>query len=579
MKVVFGVSVVFFIAAVGIATFLLSGGGVTISSDRVDIAFEGPVSISGGDDMDLMVSITNNNSQTLERSNIVITYPPGFHAVNDVTGEELTREYRSLGSIAPGETKEELIQGVVFGSEDDEKSVGIAMEYRVPNSNATFIKEVSHAIRIDSAPIGMTLSTLDEVNNGQEVDIGIAVVSNTDVLLEDVAVILEYPFGFEPVAAEPEPSYGNTVWYVGDIPSGGDVSILIRGIVRGEHNDERTIRARVGMIDSAEDEELSVMYNQSQTTIAVRDLFLGMQLALEGEVKDSYVIAPEKAVRGTLSYRNNTTVPLRDVVIELTFSGDMIDKYAVDAKDGFYDSKKGTILWSADTYKALEEIEPGESGTFAFDFASKALVDVSGTSIRNPETVLSVDVSGIREAEGDVMESHSDAIVRTVRVFSDMRIAARGLHSIGPFANSGPIPPTPEEETTYTIALSAVNSSNDLRNTTVSGKLPVGVEWKGVINPSYADIAYNAANRTVTWSIGSLEGGAGVEEAGPEAAFQVGLTPSVTQVGSRPVLFSDIVMRAYDAFTDTTISVSHSDVNTDLSSDPGVGVIGGAVKE
>ncbi|MBC8464885.1 MAG: hypothetical protein H8D63_00720 [Parcubacteria group bacterium] len=580
IKGVFGVSVVFFIISVGLAAYMLSGGGVTISSDRVDIAFEGPVSVSGGDDMDIIVSITNNNSQILEQSNIVITYPPGFYVRDNVTGDELTREYRSLGSIAPGETKEELIQGVVFGSEDEEKTVSIAMEYRVPRSNATFIKEALHAIRIDSAPIGITLSTLDEVNNGQEVDIGVEIASNTDVLLEDVAVILEYPFGFEPVAADPEPSQGNNVWYVGDIPSGEDASILIRGVVRGEHNDERTVRARVGMIDSAKTtEELSVVYNESKTTIAVRDFFLGVQLALDGEVKDTYVVAPEKTVRGTLSYRNNTTVPLRNVVIELVFSGSVIDKYAVDASDGFYDSRKGTILWSADTFDELEEIEPGESGTFTFDFASKMLVDVSGTSIRNPETALSVNVRGIREAEGDVMESHSGAIVRTVRVYSDMRIATRGLYSTGPFANTGPMPPKAEEETTYTIALSVVNSSNDLRNTTISGILPIGVEWKGVIDPSYADITYNATNRTVTWTIGSLEAGAGVETAGPEAMFQVGLTPSITQVGSRPVLFSDIVMSAYDAFTDTNISTSHADITTDLRSDPNIGADDAAVRE
>lgn len=579
IKGVFGVSVVFFIVSVGIAAYLLSGGNMTISSDRVDIAFEGPVSVGGGDDMDIVLSITNNNTQVLEGSNIVITYPPGFYVLDDVTGDELTREYRSLGSIAPGETKEELIQGVVFGSEDDEKNVKIAMEYRVPNSNATFIKEASYAIRIDSAPISITLSTLDEVNTGQEVDIGVDIVSNTDVLLEDMAIILEYPFGFEPVAADPEPTHGTTVWHVGDIPSGADAGILIRGIVRGEHNDERTIRAQVGTIDLLDDERLAVVYNEDKTTIAVRDLFLGMQLAIQEEVKDTHVIVPEETVRGVVSYRNNTSVPLRDVVIKLTFTGGGVDKYTVETNEGYYDSRAGTILWSADTFDEFEEIEPGESGTLTFDFASEALVDVSGESVRNPEIGISIDVSGVREAEGDVVESYEDAIVRSIRVESDMRITARGLYSVGPFSNTGPIPPTAEEETTYTISLSAVNSSNDLRNATVKGVLPVGVEWKGVIDPPFADVRFNSANRTVTWSIGSLEAGAGVEAAGPEVSFQVGLIPSITQVGSRPVLFSDVGMSAYDSFTETTIVDTHDDINTNLSSDPNVRLDDAAVRE
>jgi hypothetical protein len=49
--------------------------------------------------------------------------------------------------------------------------------------------------------------------------------------------------------------------------------------------------------------------------------------------------------------------------------------------------------------------------------------------------------------------------------------------------------------------------------------------------------------------------------------------------GDTPDLVTDIVMCAYDSFTDTNISVSHSDITTSLSSDPNVGTEDAVVKK
>jgi hypothetical protein len=98
--------------------------------------------------------------------------------------------------------------------------------------------------------------------------------------------------------------------------------------------------------------------------------------------------------------------------------------------------------------------------------------------------------------------------------------------------------------------------------------LPHGVSWKGSIDPIGSNVSYNDFSRTVTWRIGRMAQGAGIESVGPSVAFQVGLIPSITQTGKTLPLLSSIVYTAYDEFARTHITRPSDDVTTAIVSDP-----------
>jgi hypothetical protein len=569
VRTFFVMSVVFFIATVGVAAYVLSGGGRSVSSERIDIAFEGPVSVNGGNDFSVTLSITNNNVLPLEWANIVITYPPGFHAVDDVTGKELTREYRSIGSVASGETKKEIIKGVLFGGEGTEKAIQVSMEYGVSNSNAAFMKDASYVARIDSAPIAVSITGLTEINTGDEMDITVRVRSNSNESIKDVSLLLDYPSGFTPSAADPIPTTGSAMWYLGDIVQGEEKEIKIRGTMIAQDNDERTFYASVGVVDTKDEDVLGVVYNEQRMTVVVKDLFLGVQLAINNSMSDNQAISPESTISGVVTYRNNLPVPITDVEMWLDISGSpIIDTYTMYVSDGYYESGKNRLIWNKTTENDFSHLEPGESGSVTFSFDFLPFITSSGVAAVNPSLTYTIGIRAARVEGGTVVESRENALVRTMRVSSDIRLSAQSAYTVGPFTNSGPLPPQVEEETTYTITWSVVNGMNDVRNATVTGVLPMGVEWKGNVSPSHANVLYNAAQREVEWSIGLIKAKTGVESAGPTMSFQVGLTPSASQVTAALPIVTDIVMRAYDAFINNVISESHGDVSTELKGDP-----------
>jgi hypothetical protein len=92
--------------------------------------------------------------------------------------------------------------------------------------------------------------------------------------------------------------------------------------------------------------------------------------------------------------------------------------------------------------------------------------------------------------------------------------------------------------------------------------LPPYVEWEGNTYPD-ADITYNPIGGEVVWNIGDIPRGAGAVTSTKQMAFQVSITPSVTQVGSVPVLVSEGAFSGVDDFTGSTIRSSVRSVTTE----------------
>ncbi len=72
---------------------------------------------------------------------------------------------------------------------------------------------------------------------------------------------------------------------------------------------------------------------------------------------------------------------------------------------------------------------------------------------------------------------------------------------------------------------------------------------------------------------GDIPAGTGVSGKPPkEVAFQVILTPSLTQVKSEPPLLNNIHFDATDAFTGESLAQDKYMISTNLMSDPGAGL-------
>src|SRR3989344_5084775 len=136
-------SLAFFILTLGYASYVFFAGGNTVSNDNIDISILGNNFTGGGEELSLIVGITNRNSSALDLVDLVMEYPKssGVGEPSLQAGTERFRE--SLGAIPAGAARNENLKVVLFGEQGSVRPIKISIEFRVEGSNGIFVKSKS----------------------------------------------------------------------------------------------------------------------------------------------------------------------------------------------------------------------------------------------------------------------------------------------------------------------------------------------------------------------------------------------------------------------------------------------------
>jgi hypothetical protein len=554
---IIAIGILFFVVALALSSSFLFFGQNTISGDNIEVKVAAPFAVGAGAELSLTASITNKNAVPVESATLIVEYPPGTQEAA-TAGKELFRDRISLGSIKPGELLTIPVKAKLFGEENDEKTVNISVEYRVEGSNATFYKDADPVkVKISSSPVVLSISGVSEISSGQEVALTLTLTSNSPTPLHDLLVQAEYPVGFDFSESSPKPAKGQTVWTVGSLEPGGKTEIQVKGAMTGGSAEERTFKFSVGVPNERDRFSLASVLTTIATGVQLTDPFVGLEVVMDGKKDKTIAVAPDDSVAVTIRFKNTLSDTIYDATVKAKLSGSGLSADNVNTSDGFYDSTANTITWDKQSVPDLAELSPGEEETVNFVIRGANL-----DAMRTPQVSFDVSVTGRRVSEDRVPQELTNIESRTIRFRSVTALSSYGLYSEGPFANTGPIPPRAESQTTYTIMLDAKNGSNELADTTVTMTLPAYVSWLSAV-ASGAAVNYNAATREVTWKIGNLDanGSSG-------AAFQVSFLPSVSHVGTVPVLVGEQYLKATDRFTGSVVRATAPAVTTHIPQDP-----------
>lgn len=566
MKKIFIAALVFFFATAGIATYVFIGGATFVSSRNVDIAVLGPTIVSAGETLELGVSVVNENNADLEEVKLSIQYPQGTRNA-DNTEESLTFVTEELGVVKSGSEVPKNIRAVFLGAVGETKELKFTVEYRVKGSNQTFYKEKFYEITIGTAPVSLDVSSPSSITSGGSFATNVSIGLNSNEILKNVVLKAEYPYGYSATDSTPSSSGENNVWLLGDLSPGDKKTVTIRGRLIGEDREQRTFRFYVGVLDSANsDPNPRIVLASNMNTVSITRPSLGLTISFRGESAPIYVAPAGAPVNVTVRYQNNLSERLLNPRLEVALSGSALDKFTVSPNNnGFYDSVNSRIVWEIGTASGARELNPGDSGQVTFSFSSLQASELGGGSQQDIGLNVSISGNPIGSVGGSPI-SVSES--RTVRIASQMSLSSATYRTVGPFSNTGPMPPKAEEESTYTISLNAKNTRGDFSNAKVSARLGPSVVWKGASSATSESVVYEESSNTVTWNLGQLSSGTGFSADARQAYFQVGITPSIGQVGTSPTLVTNIVFTGTDTSTGETVTVTNPALTTRLVGDP-----------
>lgn len=564
-KVLIG-SFVFCLIAFVLAFVKIYIDGV-FSPDRVNIVISGPSLVADGEKLNLNVGITNNNNTAIEAMYLIIEYPSGAHKSTE-NQKQLPREKRLIGGLAPNETVSEKINLMLLGEQNVEKELKFILEFKFKDSNALLKKEEVHRIRTTSSPITLLLNTPDKLTIGQETTLVFEIISNSKQTIEDLLFEVVHPAGFNFTGSSISPLFGDNVWEIGVLEPGASKVIHITGTIEGRHEEERVFSAFVGKRDGVNKETINAVYSSTTKEVVFVRPFLALDITIDNKRLQEYVFGAEKMIRVNVFWENTLPVDIINGEIRIKLIGEVLDKKSVSVGNGgFFSSIDNTITWDKNSTPMLSVMESGEKGNISFSVKALPLNTRGTKPLFNPQIIIDINSEARVVSGGGVAKKLNASTQRVIKFESKIHTTPRIVHFIGPYTNTGPVPPRVEQETTYTVILTVSNSSNRIKGAEVKTTLPVYVRWIGALGQS-ENISFDEENREVVWNLGELNTGVGITRQAREVAFQIGFLPSISQLRKAPKLTGNIIFSGDDMFTETTIQNILPPMTTNLSTDP-----------
>jgi hypothetical protein len=559
-------SAIFCVLALSLGAFLFFRGSNLISASNIDISISGPVSIPGGEEVSFDVKVVNKNNVDLMVADLEVEFPEG--TINPNTPSQEMRVYRELlGDIPAGGTVEKNIKAIIFGEENLQKTITFNVTYKVKGSTSLFTKNKTYDILLNSSPIVMNVSTFKEITSGQEFDITVNLKSNSQQTLKNILVKSQYPFGYTFNSSNIPPLAGNTTWRLGDIAPGAERKVVIRGVLKGENTDARVFKFEVGAQSSTDPKAIGTPYMTAEQHITIEKPFISTQISIDNdEGTGDYPGEADKQRRVKILWFNNLSTSVSNVEITAKLSGSAYDRGSVFPDDGYYRSSDNQIIWNQQTNPELASVGAGDSGSVSFVITPKD-TRTGASPLINPVITIAANIKGDRVGQGSVPTVTSVA-TRNIRVASNVSLSGRVVRNMGPFTNTGPIPPQVDRITTYTILWNVDNTSNPVSNAKVVATLPPNVKWVGPVDPAREDISYDENSSTITWNVGTVSTYTRSTSKTRAVAFQISLEPNLPQVGQSPVLLNEASLVASDDYAGVKLSDRQDFLTTRFSTDP-----------
>ncbi len=562
-------SVVFAFLATAVAMLSVFLGFNRVSPDKISIEVRGVTSVEAGERISLDVSVLNRNRIPLEDVVLILEYPEETRDPEDLQ-RPILRQEDDIGILAPKTGRfSKVFEAVLFGSAQSVKEIKITVQYRTGEGRSVFTKEKIYKVELRSSPVSVFISALPEARSGQNIGTSVTIVSNSNFALKNAMLVAEYPDDFSFSSSNPAPTFDNRIWFLGDLEPRQRKEILINGIIVGREGEEKNFRYSVGIQNQNDERLIGTELVSQNESIFVRQPAADLSLTIDGSGSGEYVSKLGNTIRGQVNWRNNLPDDLNDVSVVLSFDGNGWDRASVlPDRRGFYRSQDNSVVWDKNTFSELLKVRAGQGGVFDFSFKINNFTARDWENLRNSRVDLEAVIVGTRLLEGRPPEEVTISSTRPIKIETNMSVGSRAVYSIGPFVNSGPLPPVAERTTTYTIIWSAVNNINDVEGFEASAVLPVYVEWLGRFSPSSADLKFDPETRIIKWSVNRLPAGQGVVNAPLEVAFQLRFSPSLSQVNKEPELVGEVFSVGRDIFTGSEVSDRKPPATIRINTDP-----------
>jgi len=539
-----------FIASGFIVVALLIGGVLNIRSMLFDeasvlVLISGPKDVVSAEETTFTVSYANDNWGKLQNTELELTYPDTFHIIEDATLKVngSGRATITLGEMPANTQKKFSFKGKFYGSKGDKVTLQATLKYAPKNLSSVLEKTSQMVVTLASSPLFLEVTAPLEIVTGQNIEYVVDYGNNSDKAFSNIRVKMDYPAGFQFVSAEPKPSEGDTVWYMGNVGTYEKGKITIRGIITGIQKGYKSVRGTIGFYRG---DNTFAVYSENERQTRVVASPLSISQTVNGLAETT--VGAGELLQYTIHYKNDGDIGLRDAIITAQLDPTFLNLSRLSSPKGSYDGVHHMLVWKASDVPALKKLEVGAEGSVSFTVPVMDTLKSDAGKNLVIQTTAKIDSLDIPTPLGSNKIIASNTLA--VKLKSDVAIDAYTLYTDTVLPNSGPVPPKVGQETSYTIHLSVAHSLSDIKDAKMTILLPAGVQYKEKYSPLDASFVYNERSNEIIWNMGTIS----AEDRVKDITFQVSILPGIDRQGKGVVLVSAMNLTGKDVFTDQEIN-------------------------
>lgn len=546
-------------------------GQFSFSKNDFQIEIYAPQKAISGETISYLVQYKNNNNVNLENVKFQFYFPEGSIIKDKEEGRAFLE--RDLKTIFSGQAGEEEFRVQITGVKNEIKKAKVVVSFNPSSISSTYETQVEQETEIIAVPLILNLNLPEKSVSGQKINFNLQYLNDSDILFEDLKILVKYPSGFIFEEAIPEPVEEKIIWRFDEFAAQESGEIKISGVLSGDGGEVKSFEAILGVEQDGNFIELDRTLRSTQIDQAPLSIWQKINQ------EENYTANWGDSLSFEIFYKNTSRENIRGVTVSAKLDPKAIDLTTLNIPQGSFDGRTNTIYWTNVGVADLGFLQEGQEGSLKFfvqvrndapinSFLDKNFVISVRSKIDSPNIPLSL--VGTQIGSEDVLE---------IPLNSLLKLDALGYFNDDTFSNTGPIPPRVGQETTYTLYWNVTNASNDVKDVTVQAFLPENVEWTGNISPAGQDLSFDRSTRKITWKLGSLNPGVGYVLPAKQVAFQVALTPSIVQVNQSANLLRESKIYAKDNFTGQSLENSDELITTELPDDPSLPYNGGTISQ
>jgi hypothetical protein len=511
---------------------------------KVQLSIDSAETVQAGGEVIYKVKVLNQDPAKLVDMNLELVYDEGINYVSSSPKpENLSGSNFEVPDLDNGQNAVVIVKALAQGNVNDEKKLTARLRYKFDNFNSPFSVETHHTIKLIAADVVLDLSGPSQINNNEEAKYDLFYRNSSDKDIDNTRIQITYPDGFKFTSSEPAPSLGQNIWNTGLLKANQSGKISFNG----QFNSSPIGQENIFKVELLALDENNDYFTQSSTmfTTTIASKPLSVEARISGA--SSLVVNPGAVVSVEVRFQNNTQTANTGLQLVTQIDSVNVVDGSIKAEGGYVQDR--TITWNGSSNRALEQLNPKQSGNVKFQFqVSEQISEGESVTIKiNPRIKSNENTTFIT---GSPLE---------IKISSSANLEGAVEHT------GGSLPPKVGTSSSFKVKFSLTNGTNDYENGTFVGYIPVGVnlDTATITAAEKNAVKYDSSTGKLTWTVGTLKARAGSDGVPARTLeFIVSTVPSSSQVNKPIVLFKTGSFTAKESLTGKQVNLTIDNLGT-----------------